>query len=251
MARAGAAERLKQRVQAGQAALAAGKLDEAVSEWSAALRSAQRLAAPEALQTTLRNNLAGLHHALGRRSQARRIYEQALAGAERQHGPESQSVATILNNIAELERSGGEAARAEPLFRRAVAILEKQPDAARTQLASVLANTAECLRDHGQLDEASALNSRALSILESEDTVAHGPIGVLLNNMAQIREQRGDYREAEALYERATSLLTQAGAPFDAQRRTALANYAAALRKHAAAMEQGIGQGAASTTARD
>jgi tetratricopeptide (TPR) repeat protein len=233
-------ERLKKHVEAGQAAFAAGRLDEAVSEWSAALRSAVRLPASEALQMTLRNNLAGVHHALGHHVKARRIYDQALAAAERQHGPESQPVATILNNLAELERSSGRADHAEPLFRRAVGILEKRPDVARPQLASVLANTAECLRAQGDLDEAADLNARALSILESSSTVAPGPTGVLLSNMAQIHVQRGQYREAEALCERATSLLGQAGAAFDVQRRTAFANYALILRQHATAIERSL-----------
>src|SRR5437588_756811 len=82
----------------------------------AALRSAQRLSVPEALRTTLRNNLAALYHSLGRKPQARRMYEQALSAAEQHYGPQSQTVATILNNLAELERSGGSPTRAEPLF---------------------------------------------------------------------------------------------------------------------------------------
>ena len=44
-------EKLKRRVQAGQEAYTAGRLDEAVAEWSSALRSAQRLNVPEAFRT--------------------------------------------------------------------------------------------------------------------------------------------------------------------------------------------------------
>jgi len=240
MVRRSPAERLKQRVQAGQDALAVGKLNAAVAEWSAALRSAQRLSAPEALRTTLRNNLAGLYHSLGKRRQARRMYEQALAVAEQQYGSQSQPVATILNNLAELERSGGSAARAEPLFRRALAILEQGPNGAGLQFAGVLANTAECLRDQGNLDEATMLNARALSVLDSQ-AAAPGLTGVLLNNMAQIEEQRGNYWEAVSLHHRALLSLERAGPSFEGQRRTALANCAKALRKHASSIEQQLG----------
>jgi tetratricopeptide (TPR) repeat protein len=240
MSRRSAAERLKERVVAGQEAFAAGRLEEAAAEWSAALRSAQRLATPEALRTTLRNNLAGLYHSLGRRSEARRMYEQALRAAERKHGAESQPVATILNNLAELERSGGSPARAEPLFQRALGILEKLSGES-SQLANVLANLAECIREQGRLDEALALNSRALAILESQPSQASGAMGVLLNNLARIEEQREKYREAEDLYTRATALLGQGGPAFEEHRRAALANYAAALRRHAAAIERELG----------
>jgi len=237
MARQSASDRLKQRMQSGQDALATGQLERAVTEWSAALRSAQRLSVSEALRTTLRNNLAALYHSLGRQSQARRMYAQALSAAEQQHGPQSQPVATILNNLAELERSGGSPARAEPLFRKALAILEQTPGRSQQQIAGVLANTAECLREQGKLDEAAALNTRALSLLESVDATP-GPTGVLLNNMAQIEQQRGNYWEAVSLHHRASSLLKQAGPSFEGQRRTGLANYAKTLHNYSASIEQ-------------
>lgn len=239
MSRTSAAERLKQRVVAGQQALADGRFADAVAEWSAALRSAQRLDAPEALRTTLRNNLAGLYHSLGRRSEARRMYEQALRAAEEKHGAESQPVATILNNLAELERSSGNTARAETLFLRAIGILEKLSGES-PQLANVLANMAECVREQGRWEQALALNRRALAILEAQPSAAPGAMGVLLNNLARMEEQRERYREAEDLYSRATVLLEQAGPAFEEQRRAALANYAGVLRKHAAAIERQI-----------
>lgn len=237
MARQSAGERLKQRMQSGQDALATGQLESAVIEWSAALRSAQRLSVQEELRTTLRNNLAALYHTLGRQRQARRMYERALLAAEQQHGPQSQPVATILNNMAELERSGGSPARAEPLFRRALTILERAPGGSHQQIASVLANTAECLREQGKLEEATALNARALSLLESLISTP-GPTGVLLNNIAQIEEQRANYWEAVSLHHRASVSLEQAGPSYEGQRRTALANYAKTLRKYAASIEQ-------------
>lgn len=240
MARQSATERLKQRMQSGQDAWAAGQLERAVTEWSAALRSAQRMPVAEAIRTTLRNNLAALYHSLGRQPQARRMYEQALSTAEKEHGPQSQPVATILNNLAELERSGGSPARAEPLFRKALSIVEQAPGSSSQQIAGILANTAECLREQGQLEEATALNARALSLLEST-AATPGPTGLLLNNMAQIEEQRGNYWEAVSVHHRASVLLEQAGPSFEGQRRTGLANYAKALRCFAASIQQQLG----------
>jgi tetratricopeptide (TPR) repeat protein len=240
MARQSAGERLKKRIQSGQEALASGEIERALTEWSAALRSAQRLSVAEALRTTLRNNLAALYHSLGRQPQARRMYKHALSAAELEHGPQSQPVATILNNLAELERSGGFPDRAEPLFRKALTIIQQAPDSSPQQIAGVLANTAECLREQGKLEEAAALNARALSLLESPGA-ALGPTGVLLNNMAQIEDQRGNYWEAVSLHHRATVSLEQAGPTFDGQRRTTLANYAKTLRKYAASIEQQLG----------
>jgi tetratricopeptide (TPR) repeat protein len=240
MVRPSAAERLKQRMQSGQEAFAAGELERAVTEWSAALRSARRLPVSDVLRTTLQNNLAALYHSLGRSRQARPMYEQALAAAEQQHGPLSRPVATILNNLAELERSSRSGAHAEPLFRKALAILEQTPGSSQQQIAGVLANTAECLREQNKLEEAAAINARALSLLESS-AAAPGPTGVLLNNMAQVEEQRRNYWEAMSLHRRALAALEQAGASFEGQRRTALANCAKTLRNHAASIEQQLG----------
>ena len=240
MARQTAAERLKYRMQSGQEAVAAGQLERAVAEWSAALRSAQRLPVTESLRTTLQNNLAALYHSLGRQSQARRMYQLALSTAEREHGRASQPVATILNNLAELARAGGSPADAEPLFRSALEILERLPGASKQQVAGVLANTAECLREQGRLDETCALNARALSLLESS-VAAIGPKGVLLNNMAQIETERRNYPEAIELHRRALASLEQAGTAFEDQRRIALVNFASTLRNYAVSIEGQLG----------
>ena len=230
------AERLRQRIQAGQEALQAGRPADAVVEWSAALRSAGRLPVVEAVRTTLRNNLAGLYHSLGKVSQARRLYRDALRAAEQQQGAQSVAAATILNNLAELERGTGQPGKAEPLFRRALSILESQKDVQVANLAGLMANQAECLRQSGRTDEAAVLNSRALEILERSGA-APGQIGILLNNMASLEEQRGDFVAAEALFARALPLLEQAGAALAKQRLQLLANYALVLRKHAASLE--------------
>jgi len=231
-------EKLKHRVQAGQEAYAAGRLDEALTEWSSALRSAQRLNVPEALRTALRNNLAGLHHSLGDDRRARRLYQDALAQAERQHGAESTAVATVLNNMAELERSAGNLAAAEPLFRRALGILESQSPRSGA-LVSLLANTAECLRQVGKIEEAGEMSSRALSLAEALPDMDPAALGVLFNNAAGIEERRDDFTRASALYERAIGLLT------GEQRKQALRNHAATLRRYAASQERaaGIGEG--------
>jgi tetratricopeptide (TPR) repeat protein len=232
-----AVERLKRRVQAGQDAFAAGRLEEALAEWSSALRSAQRLPVSETLRTALRNNLAGLYHSLGDMQRARRLYRITLAQAEKEHGTESAAVATLLNNVAELERSGGNPAAAEPLFRRALSILERHTPQAGP-LVSLLANTAECLRQVGKIEEASQLSSRALSLAEASPELGPAALGVLLNNAAGIEERRDNFARASALYERAIKLLTDAGASHDVQRRQALRNHAAALRRYAAALER-------------
>ena len=224
-------EKLKRRVQAGQEAYSAGRLDEAVAEWSSALRSAQRLNVPEALRTALRNNLAGLHHSLGDNRRARRLYRDALVQAEKQHGAESAAVATVLNNMAEVERSAGDPAAAEPLFRRALAILERESPRSGP-LVSLLANTAECLRQMGKIEEAGGLCSRALEIAEALPGMDSGALGVLLNNAAGIEGRRDSFTLASALYERAIGLLT------GEQRKQALRNHAATLRRYAASQER-------------
>lgn len=232
-----AVDNLKRRVQAGQDAFASGRLEQAAAEWSAALRSAQRLPVSGQLKTTLRNNLAGLYHSLGKATQAKRLYTAALAAAEQQHGAKSAAAATILNNLAELERSGGRPAKAEPLFRQALAILETlSPEG--TPLVNLLANTSECLRQLGKLEEAAQLNARALALAGSSGNTTPAALGVLLNNAAGIEEQRGEYARAIALYERAVGSLAQAGNAHDPQRRQALRNWASVLRRYAAALER-------------
>jgi tetratricopeptide (TPR) repeat protein len=71
------------------------------------------------------NNLAGLYDAQGQYTDARPLYQRALAIFEKVLGPQHPTVATCLENYAFLLRNMGRPEEAELLESRARVIHEK------------------------------------------------------------------------------------------------------------------------------
>lgn len=229
--------RLKQRIQKGQQAYAAGDTAAAAEYWASALRSAQRLHAAEDLCATLRKHLAGLYRTLGQADLARRYYRAALEDAQRKHGVPSAEVAVMLNQIAELERAAGRFEVAEPLFRRALAMGEST-GVGEDALIGLMASAAQCLSEMDKTVEAAALYARAIAMAQARPATPVGILGVLWNNAAGLAATCEHWPEAIAAYGKAVSLLEQAGEEVAVQRRQAKRNYAAALRRYADAIEK-------------
>jgi tetratricopeptide (TPR) repeat protein len=70
-------------------------------------------------------NEAGFHHARGELAEAERLYRQALAADEKQHGPNNPRTVRSLSSLADFCRRQGQLAEAEALLKRALAIREK------------------------------------------------------------------------------------------------------------------------------
>ena len=92
--------------------------------WSAAMLLPQT--GTEAQVADLLDRLASYRHgALAAYTQARPLYERALAIREKVLGPDHPDTAASLNNLACLLQDQGDLAGARPLFERALAIREK------------------------------------------------------------------------------------------------------------------------------
>ncbi|MGD1890808.1 MAG: tetratricopeptide repeat protein [Cyclobacteriaceae bacterium] len=75
-------------------------------------------------QSTLQNNLALVHRALGEYDQAKSLLERALALAEKNFGPDHPNTATRASNLATVHRALGEYDQAKSLLERALAAFE-------------------------------------------------------------------------------------------------------------------------------
>ncbi len=73
----------------------------------------------------LLNQAASYLHEHAQYTEAKPLYQRALAICEKQLGAEHPHTASSLNNLAELYRSQGQYEQAEPLYQRALAICEK------------------------------------------------------------------------------------------------------------------------------
>jgi len=185
-----------------------GEIDVALALAERAFEALQRTA-PEANENAAcLNLLAQLHTSRSDYAAAQRMYEQAIAIAERTRGPEHISLAAPLHNLASLRTRLGDLKGARPLYERTLRIQErtlgpKHPDTGGTlgSLGSLVMRQGEYVAARPLLEQAlairqAALGDHPLTALSLEN------VGVVLENLGQFHRAREHHQEASAMFER-------------------------------------------------
>ena len=145
---------------------------------------------------------ASIALARGDRSEAERLFSEALTMGEENFGAGSPELAVPLNELSRLYVHLSAHARAEPLLERLLKIRraggEDHPGVAT--VLSALAAVRRGLKDDAGAEE---LYRRALAIRESAHAPEHMSVIVAVEQLADTCAARGKVAEARALYERA------------------------------------------------
>ena len=148
---------------------------------------------------------ASLASARGDRSEAERLYSEALAMGEEHFGADDPALAVPLNELSRLYVRRSEYARAEPLLRSLLGIRraggEHHPD-----VATVLAALAAVRRGVGDDAAAEGLYRQALVIREMVHAPDHMAVVVTLEHLADTCAALRKFGEATALLERAMAV---------------------------------------------
>jgi tetratricopeptide (TPR) repeat protein len=167
-------------------------------------------AVPKQMERTvavLLNRLARYRQgALAAYSQARPLFERALAIRQNKLGPEHAETATSLNNLALLLWAQGDLAGARPLFERALAIREKNLGDEHPDTALTLNNLGVLLQEQGDLKGARPLKERALAIRERVLGPQHPQTATSLLSLALLLREQGDPASAEPLCKRSLEI---------------------------------------------
>lgn len=150
---------------------------------------------------TVNAEVVRLHEA-GRYSEALPLAVNAVALAERLHGPDHPNVGTALNNLGLLYRALERNAEAEPVYKRYLAIREKTLGPDHPNVATALNNLAVMYRAQGRYAEAESYYKRSLSIREKALGPDSPQVGTSLGNLGQLYHAQGRYAEAELLARR-------------------------------------------------
>jgi len=134
----------------------------------------------------LLNRAGGYFYGRAVYSEARPLFERALAIREKALGPEHPSTATSLGNLANLLQAQGDLAGARPLFERALAIREKALGPEHPDTATSVNNLAQVLQSQGNLAGARPLYERALAIREKALGQEHPDTATARNNLAKL-----------------------------------------------------------------
>jgi tetratricopeptide (TPR) repeat protein len=139
-------------------------------------------------------------------TEARSLFERALAISEKALGPDDPNTMACLNNLAALLHTQGDFTSARPLFERAVTTTEKLFGPDHPDTATCLSNLAELFRTEGDLVAARPLVERALTIDEAAYGPDHLAVATDLNNLGLLLRAGGDLSAARPLYQRAVAI---------------------------------------------
>jgi tetratricopeptide (TPR) repeat protein len=162
--------------------------------------------AANATRAGLLNRAAEYFHGRAAYSEARPLYERALAIREKALGPEHPNTAASLNNLASLLKDQGDFTGAGPLHELALAIYEKALGPEHSSTATSLNNLALLLQAQGDLARARPLFERALAIYEKARGPGHPDTATSLINLAYLLQAQGDLAGAGPLYDRALAI---------------------------------------------
>jgi tetratricopeptide (TPR) repeat protein len=193
---------------------AAGQLEEAEAEQSAAVTAMTRVLGPDYPDTLLgRGNLASLLSAAGRLEQAEAEHRAMLEIMTWMHGPDHPGVLTTRGNIASLLHAQGRLEEAEAEHRTVAEAMTRvlgpdHPDtlASRNNLASVLC-------DLGRLEEAEAEHRAELEACSRVLGPEHPDTLTSRSNLASVLRDQGRLEEAEAEYRAVAEAMTRVLGP--------------------------------------
>jgi tetratricopeptide (TPR) repeat protein len=163
---------------------------------------ARRLIRPEDL-SRLANRLGTHYQALGRYSDSRRAFTEALASDEKTFEPGRRSITDLQSNLALVLKELGQLEEARDLLRKALASDEKTFEPGHPSIAITQSNLALVLKDLGQLEEALNLLQQALASDEETFEPGHPAIASGQSSLAMVLKDLGQLEEARDLLRKA------------------------------------------------
>jgi tetratricopeptide (TPR) repeat protein len=153
-----------------------------------------------------------LHH--GKYNSASPYFEEALAKASRDHGPESEHVASCLVQLARLRTKQGSklkwVGKAVPMLEQALEIRQRCLPARHPLTAETLDDLAETYRKRGNYSKAEALHKQAASMSEQLYGGDHPDFARSLNCLALLYKVMERFQESESLYKRVLAIQRKA-----------------------------------------
>lgn len=175
-------------------------------------RARTELSSDPVLQADVLDDFGEIRINQGRFDEARPLFEQALAVAEKEYGPDHPVVAESLQNLSVLAFITSDMQASVRHIERAVAILEHDDDGDPLALPSALSNLAMTRGTLGQLHEAQEILDRALRLFR-ERAPDDARLIPLLSNAGRLALGRGKYDEAQALLSEAVALIEREYGP--------------------------------------
>jgi eukaryotic-like serine/threonine-protein kinase len=150
-------------------------------------------------------NLASVYFMQERDAEAKKLWDEALAYAQRHYGPQHPDLALVLGNIALFEATTGDKAQALEHYQRALAIHEASLGKQHPSIGATERRIADLLAGQPEhMAKARAHYQRAVDVLTAAFPQGSPALSEALINFAMYcQQQLNDQKTALALYERA------------------------------------------------
>jgi tetratricopeptide (TPR) repeat protein/predicted Ser/Thr protein kinase len=156
------------------------------------------------LQIGMLTNLASVYYMQERDDDAKRLWDEALAYAQRHYGPQHPHLGLVLGNIALFEATTGDPEHALVHYQQALAINVAALGPSHWLVGKTEQRIADLLaKQPRHAADAVAHYQRAIDILANAFPDGHLDLSEALINHAMFAHGQGDFRGALALYERA------------------------------------------------
>jgi tetratricopeptide (TPR) repeat protein/tRNA A-37 threonylcarbamoyl transferase component Bud32 len=165
------------------------------------------------IRVRLDNAIAFMLATDGKPAEAQARYEQALALAEKELGPDHAATMTTLNQLGNLAKTQGRYADARAMHERVLASRERVLGKDHPEIASSLNNIGLVYRAERKLDDAKAVIDRALAIRLAAFGPDHPEVGTSYNNLGTFYADLEDSAKAEEYYEKARVIWEKARGP--------------------------------------
>lgn len=191
---------------AGDEALSAGALPEAVARWGEALETYRRqsmdaeIARAAAKMAEAEEHLGDLENACAHYGMAADLFKKS---------GKAYRVPTCLNNQAMLYKASGEHEEAVRLLERALDEASYCHGSVHMETALLAANLGTVLCECGDLAGAEQRHMQALGIREQLYGATHPDIGLSLGHLGVIHQMRGDLDRAKCFYASALAVLSE------------------------------------------
>jgi tetratricopeptide (TPR) repeat protein/tRNA A-37 threonylcarbamoyl transferase component Bud32 len=176
-------------------------------------RARTELASDPVLQADVLDDFGEIRANQGQFDEAQALFEQAVAVAEKEYGPEHPILAESLINLGVIQAYRGNALAGAPYAERAIAILEKDDGGDPLAIANALSLKSAVAQQAGDHVAMRAAAVRMRDLVRQRAAPGDDRLLVAITNVAMIDVNDGRIDEAEAGFREAIGLIEAAQGP--------------------------------------
>ena len=196
-----------------QALYSSGDYNAALAEAQKTEAAAKRAGTNNLTYVLALNDLGRANQALGRYSDAARMFKQVLSTLQKNVPATDPRVAQLQANLATVYLLQGSYGEAEKLYKQALETTTASLGPDNPKVITLIGNLADVYKSQARYDEAEAQYKKALDLAERAGGPNSLQVALILNNLTKVYEDQSRFTEVEQAGKRALAIREQALGP--------------------------------------